>query len=93
MALPGWSIDVVVGLARPALDEYFGSFARYDIFAPGKARYAIRVGSKTFRSDDTMDLKNKLLKYLAVERRKRTIAAKVHRPRKSARLRGRGSQS
>jgi hypothetical protein len=56
MALRAKSIEEVRAMNRFQRTEYFEEFAGYFWDSPQKP-YAIRVGSTTMMSDDTMDLR------------------------------------
>lgn len=71
--------------------RYFNDYARYMGDAPRK--YCLRVGSRTLRSNDTMDLKEKFLKYVAVERRKRTLAEKMENTKTCHNLKRKSQQT
>jgi hypothetical protein len=83
VALSAWALDIVVTLPKKALEAYFMSFASYDVFSPMNSRYRIRVGSHTLYSNDTMELRNKLEKYIAIERGKRTRQVRKKVPKGS----------
>jgi hypothetical protein len=76
MAIPALSLDQVLAMDVSA---YFEQYARYFADSPN-APYAIRIGSKTLFSNDTMDLRQKLTRLLAAEKRKRTRAANIRKP-------------
>jgi hypothetical protein len=56
MAIPALSLDEVRTMTPEQLTGYFEKYARYFEDSPNKP-YAIRIGSKTLLSDDTMDLR------------------------------------
>jgi hypothetical protein len=56
MALIGAPLHMILRMDSKQLFKYFCDYARYMPDAP-KFKYVIQVGSKTLRSDDTMDLR------------------------------------
>jgi len=56
MALPAKPIEEIVTMNAAERTEYFEEYARFFEDAPQKP-YAIRIGSRTLFSADTMDLK------------------------------------
>jgi hypothetical protein len=69
MALPAQDIKTVIRMSEPDRERYFMDYARY-IETASKLKYAIRIGSKTLRSDDTMDLRNRFERVIARMKRK-----------------------
>lgn len=72
MALPCLPTEDILILDRKRRFEYFCEFSRYIEDAPQMRghQYAIRVGSKTFYSDDTRDLRDKFDRHIAVLKRR-----------------------
>lgn len=66
MAIPALSLDEVMKLNIAGRACYFDEYARYFEDSP-EIPYAIRVGSKTFHSNDTLDLKMQFINYLKRE--------------------------
>ena len=56
MALPAQTFAQVKAMSPSGRTSYFQTYGRYFPDSPNKP-YAIRVGSKTFFSNDTMDLR------------------------------------
>ena len=63
MALHAKSFEEVKKMTSEQRTEYFETYAGYFEKSP-KSPYAIRIGSRTFHSDDTMDLRRQFDKYL-----------------------------
>jgi hypothetical protein len=70
MALPALSASEVVAMSASECFEYFAAYSRYVADAPDK-RYAIRVGSVTLASNDTLELRVEFENYVRRLRRKR----------------------
>jgi hypothetical protein len=64
MALHALSLERVKAMNKEQRTEYFEKFAGYFWDSPN-APYSIRVGSKTFHSKDTLDLREQFDKYLS----------------------------
>jgi hypothetical protein len=64
MALPSKPLEEVATMRPKQRTAYFEEFARFIEDAP-RLKYAIRVGSQTIFSDDTMDLRKKFDRLLA----------------------------
>jgi len=69
MALHALSLKQVLKLDIAGRERYFEDYAGYFPDSP-LTPYSIRVGSKTFHSNDTMDLKIQFINYLKRETRK-----------------------
>lgn len=85
MALPALSLEEVVVMDASQRLTYFTTYARHTD-AP-KLRYAVRVGSRTFYSNDTWELRQKMEAYVGDARRNRKAKEKRDASRKDDRKR------
>lgn len=63
MALQAYSLERVLAMTEERREWYFNHFAGYFPRSPQK-RYAIRVGSVTLHSNDTMQLREQFNAHL-----------------------------
>lgn len=63
MTLRALSLQDVKAMDKRGREKYFFAYAGYFPDSPAQP-YAIRVGSKTFHSNDTADLRQQFDKYL-----------------------------
>lgn len=77
-------LDQILDLDKTSQEQWFFDNAGYMDDVP-KYRYVIRVGSKLFMSDDTMDLRKQVDKYIAIQRRSRTIRSQSFKKVKARR--------
>ncbi len=66
MALPALGVEEIVKFTSKQLTAYFMEYARSneDVRVGRGYKYAVRVGSKTLWSDDTYDLRVKMVAYV-----------------------------
>lgn len=70
MPLQAQPLAEILAMDSRQLTAYFEEYARYYEDAPQRP-YAIRVGSETLFSDDTMDLKTQLVKLVRKLKRRK----------------------
>ena len=87
MALIGVPVEEAVRSSPAKLFNMFCRYAGYFEDAP-ECLYAIRVGSRTFSSNDTLDLRKQFTRRIGTWKRRRTLQANKNREARCRKRKG-----